>query len=212
MLLVRRALIGVPRRGHDTVDTERHHVVEETGDPLRLSAIEEGAVDREPESALLGGLDGAHGAVVDAVLAHRAVVHFLVAIEVDVPREELVRLEQVHLLLEQQRVRAEIDELLSGQDALDDLRQLLMQKRLTAGDRDHGRAALIDRGERVGDRKALVQNFVRVVDLPAAGTGEVATKQRLQHQHERIALAANQMLLHDIGADAQHLVHRDGHA
>ena len=94
----------------------------------------------------------------------------------------------------------------------DDLVDLLVQQRLAAGDHHHRRAALVDRLHALGDRQALVQDFGRIVDLAAAGAGQVAAEQRLQHQHQRIALAADQMLLDDIGADTQRLVQRDGHA
>ena len=48
-------------------------------------------------------------------------------------------------------------------------------------------------------------------DLAAARAGEVAAKQRLQHQDERIALTAQEMLLDDIGADLRNVTERYGH-
>ena len=127
-----------------------------------------------------------------------AVVHLAVAVQVHVPGEERVGLVLVHLLLEQQRVRAEIDELLALQDLGDDLGHLLVQQRLAAGDGDHGGAALVHGLQGVGHGQALVQDLGRVVDLAAAGAGQVAAEQRLQHQHERVALAPRQMLLDDV--------------
>ena len=59
-------------------------------------------------------------------------------------------------------------------------------------------------------REALVENRVRIVDLAAAGAGEIAAEQRLQHQHERIALPAGEMLADDIAADRQDIAKRDG--
>src|SRR5262249_15549924 len=41
--------------------------------------------------------------------------------------------------------------------------------------------------------------------------GQVAAVQRLQHQHQRIALPPDQMLLHHVGANAQRLVQGHGH-
>ena len=67
----------------------------------------------------------------------------------------------------------------------------LVQQRLAAGDRHHRRAALVDRLHALGDRQALVQDLGRIVDLAAAGAGQVAAEQRLQHQHQRVALAAD---------------------
>ena len=53
-----------------------------------------------------------------------------------------------------------------------------------------GRAALIDRAEALLGREVLLQNVGRILDLAAAGAGQVAAEQRLQHQHQRVALAA----------------------
>src|SRR5258708_39512365 len=44
-----------------------------------------------------------------------------------------------------------------------------------------------------------------MVDLAATRASEVAPEQRLQHQHQRIALAASEMLPNDIGADSYNL-------
>ena len=156
-------------------------------------------------------LDRRDRALVDAVLADRVVVHLLVAVEMDRPDEIGIGLEEIELLLQQQRVGAEIDEFLARDDALDDLLDLAVEQRLAAGDRHHRRAAFVDRFEAFCDRQALVQDRVGIVDLAAAGAGEVAAEQRLQHQHERIALDAHEALLRHIGADADHLVERNGH-
>ena len=79
--------------------------------------------------------------------------------------------------------------------------KILVDQRLAAGDRDDRRAAFLGGVERILDRDALVQDLVRIVDLAAAGAGEIAAEQRLQHQHERIALAAGEMLADDVAAD-----------
>src|SRR5262249_7113420 len=57
----------------------------------------------------------------------------------------------------------------------------------------------------------LVEDRVRIVDLAAARAGEIAAKQRLQHQHERIVLAPEQTLLDQVGADTELFEKRDGH-
>ena len=88
----------------------------------------------------------------------------------------------------------------------DDLLDLAVQQRLAAGDRHHRRAAFVHRLEAFRDREPLVQDLVGIVDLAAAGAGEVAAEQRLQHEHERIALDAHEALLGHIGADADHLM------
>ena len=70
----------------------------------------------------------------------------------DRPDEIGVGLEATNLLLEQQRVGAEIDEFLALDDAFDDLLDLAMEEGFAAGDRDDGRAALIDRFEALLER------------------------------------------------------------
>ncbi len=126
MRLVGRALIGVARRHRDPVDAHLGHRVEEPRDPLGFGIVEQGRIDVDPKPARLDEPDRFDRAVVDAGLAHRAVVVFAVAIEVDGPGEEPVRREQVDLFLEQQRVGAQIDELLAGDDRADDLVDLVM--------------------------------------------------------------------------------------
>src|SRR5262249_15127026 len=120
---------------------------------------------------------------------------------------EGARLVLRHALFHQERVGAQIHELATLNDALDDLVQLLVQKRLAAGDRYDRRAAFVDRAKRVLDRHALLQNLVRVIDLAAAGAGEIAPEQRLEHQHERIALTTGETLPHDVAAD-HHLLQK----
>ena len=71
---------------------------------------------------------------------------------------------------------------------------------------DHRRAAFVDRLEALRHRQTLVEDLVGVVDLAAAGAGEVAAEQRLQHEHERVALNPAQMLAHHISADANLLM------
>ena len=45
-----------------------------------------------------------------------------------------------------------------------------------------------------------------ILDLAAAGAGQIAAEQRLHHQHERIAFAAGKLLPDDIGADPRNLL------
>ena len=86
-----------------------------------------------------------------------------------------------------------------------------MNQRLAAGNRHHRRAALIDGIEALFDRKPAIEDRIGIVDFAAAETCKIATKQRLQHQHERIAFAPQQLLLEDVGADTQFLVEWNPH-
>ena len=159
----------------------------------------------------LRGLDRRTRRARTAFHADRLVVMLLDAVEMD--REEQVGrgLEQCELLLQQQRVGAQRDELLARHDALDDLADVLVDQRLAARDRHHRRAALVDRVEAFLHREAAIEDRIRIIDLAAAGAGEVAAEQRLQHQHERIALPPHELLLHEIRANLHFLEKRNGH-
>ena len=91
-------------------------------------------------------------------------------------------------------------ELLARDDAFDNRLHVLVQQRLAAGDRDDRRAAFVDRLQAVLDRQAAIEDIVLVIDLAAAGAGQIAAEQRLQHQHQRIALDAFQTLADDVAA------------
>ena len=93
----------------------------------------------------------------------------------------------------------------------DDLADLAMDQRLSPRYRHHRRAALIDGVQALLHREATVEDRIGIVDLAAAGAGQIAAEQRLQHQHQRIALAAPQLLLDDIAADTDFLEERDCH-
>ena len=88
---------------------------------------------------------------------------------------------------------------------------LAVQQRLPAGNRHHRRAALIHSLKASLDAQALIEDLVGIIDLAAAGAGEIATEQRLQHQHQRIALAPRQVLAEDVAADAELLQKWDAH-
>ena len=178
MLLVGRALIGVAGRNRDAVDAELRHRIEEGGDALRsIRRVEEGAIDGDAEAACLGALQRRDGAVVDARLADRFVVHLLVAIEMDRPGEIAGSACIGRSSSQQQRVGADDRKFLARDDALDDLWQILVQQRLAAGHHDDRRAAFIDRGERVLDRNPLVEDGVGIIDLAATRASEIAAEQ-----------------------------------
>ena len=114
-------------------------------------------------------------------------------------------------LLEFERVGAEVDVLFARDEAVDDLDDLRVEQRLAAGDGDHGRAALFNGGEALLGRELLFEDVRRVLHLAAAGAGQVAAEERLEHEHQRIALVAAHALLEHIGGDRPHLGDRDCH-
>jgi hypothetical protein len=107
----------------------------------------------------------------------------------------------VQLLFEQQRVCTEVDIFLARDKPIDDLVDLRMHQRLTAGDGHHWRTALIHRFETFFRAKFFLQNVRGVLDLAAAGAREVAAEEGLEHQHKWITLPARKLLLQQVSGD-----------
>ena len=211
MLLVRGALIGITgRQGHGRAEFVVHHI-KEIGDFLGLRAVIKRTIDIDAEAHVAGLFDRRDGAIIDAVLANRAIMIFAVAVKMDRPVEIRARLEEMHLLFKQQRIGTDDREFLAGGDAFDDLVDLLVQERLTTGDNDHGRTALVHRVQALLHRQALIEDRIRIIDLATTGAGEIAAQKRLKHEDQRIALAPRQGLLEQIAADAKLLNKRNGH-
>src|SRR6266852_3344735 len=73
-----------------------------------------------------------------------------------------------------------------------------MHQWFAAGNRNHRRAAFIHRLKTLFRRQFFFQNMRWVLNLSAAGARQVAPEQRLQHQNERISLAALNLLPQDV--------------
>jgi hypothetical protein len=201
VVLVRRFFVDVAGGEHHAFDAEVHGGVEEVADVGGVDAGEEGGVGGDAEPALDGFLDGFHGDVVGAVAADGGVMLVLQAVEVDGEGEVFGGLEEIELALEEQGVGAEIDVLFAGHEAVDDFVDLGVDQRFAARDADHGGAAFLDGVEALLRGEALVEDVIRVLDLAAAGAGEVAAEERFEHQNERVTLAALQLLRNDVGGD-----------
>ena len=65
-----------------------------------------------------------------------------------------------------------------------------MHERLAAGDGDHRRAAFIHGLEALLGREVHFENVRRILDFSAARAGQIAAEKGLQHEDQRIALAA----------------------
>src|SRR3984893_5925974 len=209
--LIRRPFIRISRRYRDAIDAERAGLVEKPRDAVRVGIVEQGAVDINAKAACLRGSNCGYGTLVDALFAHRVVVHLAVAVEVHRPDEVRARLEQMEPFLQQQGVRAQVDELAPRNDAGSDRRDLLVQQGLSAGDGDDRLTERDDGLQAFVDRQALVQDLVGVIDLAAAGARQIAAEERLEHEHQRISFAPSQLLANDVGADARFLKKRNGH-
>src|SRR5205085_6957320 len=120
------------------------------------------------------------------------------------------RLEPVEALLQAERVRAQLDGLVVLEHSGDDVLDALVDERLPAANRDDRRGALDSSVDALLDREASAVRLV-LADLPAADAGDVAREGRLEHQHERIALALP-LLRSDVLANRDGRLQRKLHA
>src|SRR5206468_979932 len=109
-----------------------------------------------------------------------------------------------------QRVRAQLDRLPHLEHRGRDLVDPLVDERLAAADRDDRRGALEPGVDALLDAEARTVRLV-LADLPAADAGDVARERRLEHQHERVALALA-LLNGDVLADRDGRLERELHA
>ena len=114
-------------------------------------------------------------------------------------------------LFEQQRVAAQVDVFLARDQAFNDVGNLRMQQRFAAGDRNHGRAALVHGFKTLLGRELALQNVRRILDFAASGASQIAAKQRLKHQDERVLLASGEFLPDHITSHRPHLRNRNTH-
>ena len=170
-----------------------------------IGAVEERGIGRYAEAALQGELDGFDGFVISAFAANSEIVFLALAIHVYGEGQVFAGRELVQLFFEQQRVGAQVDVFLARDQAVHDFGDLGMHQRLAAGDADHGRAAFFDGAEAFLGGELLLQNMGGILNFAAASAGEITAEQRLQHQDERIVLAALQPLADDVGGRRPHL-------
>ena len=213
MLLVGRFLVGVGGRDHHLIDLqlvveEVEHLAHRLGRVLR----EEGRVGRHAKAPRLGLLDRGDRHIEDALAFDRGVVALAQPVDVDRPCEVGAGLEFVELALQQDRVGAQVHESPARHQLAGDQVYLGVHERLAARDRDHRGAALLDRPHGLLDRHPLTQDVVGMLDLAAAGAGQVALKQRLELDQQREALAFGQPLAHQVPAHVSALPKAHRHA
>ncbi len=120
------------------------------------------------------------------------------------------RLEPVEALLEAQGIRAQLDGLAHLDHPGGDLFDALEDEWLATADRDDRRRALEPGVEALLDAQAGAVRLV-LANLPAADAGDVAGERRLEHEHERIALAPP-LLRRDVLADRHRGLQGELHA
>jgi len=62
-----------------------------------------------------------------------------------------------------------------------------VEQRFATGEHHDRGTTFVDGIEALVDAQALIEDCVGVIDFATAGAGEVAAKQRFQHQNERIS-------------------------
>ena len=211
MFLVGRFVVGVSGRDHHALDADFHHLVEEVADAVGIGAIEESGVGGHAETGCDGGADSVESDVVSTFAADGKIVVLFLSVHVNGEAQILAGLEQVQLFFQQQRIGAEIDIFLARHKAFDNFVDLGMHQRFAAGDGDHGRSAFVDGFEAGFRREIGFQDVGWVLDLAASGAGQVAAEQRLEHEHERIALASGQFLAQNVGGHCPHLGYGNCH-
>ena len=117
----------------------------------------------------------------------------------------------MQLFLQQQRIGAEVNIFFAGHQAVDDLVNLRMHEGFAARNRNHRGSALIDCFEAVFHGEIFFQDVGRVLNFAASGAGQIATEERLQHEHERVALASGELLAQDVGGHGPHLGYGNCH-
>jgi hypothetical protein len=130
---------------------------------------------------------------------------------VDAEGEEFGGFKEVELAFEKEGVGAEIDVFFAGDEALDDFIDLRMNEGFAAGDGNHGGTALVSRRPALFRSEAFAENVIGILDFTAAGAGEVATKEGLEHENERVALVAAEFLPEDIRSDGPSLADGNWH-
>ena len=130
---------------------------------------------------------------------------FLEPVHVNAEGEVLGRLEEIDLLLEQNRVGTQVDVLLPGDQPLDHLLDLRIHQGLSSGNTHDRRAAFIRGVETLLGGELLLENMPGVLDLAAAGAGKIAAEERLEHQHERIPFLSRQLVFQNVGSNRPHL-------
>src|SRR6266496_6690063 len=173
--------------------------------------VKDRGIDVDGETLGLGGLDGRDRAIEYTGLRNRLVVVVFQTVQMHREKQIWRRFEQMEFLFQQQGVGADRHEFLACHQTTDDLANFLVDQRLAAGDRHHRRATFVGGIPAFLRRHAAIEDRVGIVDLAAADAGEVAAKQRLEHQHQRITLSAKHLLLDQITADTDFLEERYCH-
>ena len=206
MILVGRPLVGIPGRNGDALDAQ---VLGGESEEIRrfpgVHLVEQRTIDVDAKAHFLGRADRRDGALEGARLVDGVVVMVFHAVQMDRKRQVGRRRKLIELLFKQQRIGAQIDELLAPDDAFDNGHDILVYQRFPPGDGNYRGAAFINRVQAFLGAEPLIEDIVFIVDLAAADTRQIAAEQGFQHQNEGVFFPAGEALAQDICADADFL-------
>ncbi len=111
------------------------------------------------------------------------------AVQMHVQEEAVGRPEAGQLLADEHAVGTQVDVLLALEDLGHQLFDRGIDHRLAAADADDRRAALVDRRQALLDGQLVLDRRGVLANPPAAGAGQVAGVQGLEHQHQRKPLS-----------------------
>src|SRR5215472_10439304 len=154
---------------------------------LRTLAIKDRGVGCHTESAALGSLDRAYGYLEDTLAIDQFIMPLLQAIDVNAEGKIPGWSKPVEILLEKNRIRAEIDKALALNHAPRNNIDLGVHERLAACYRDYRCTTLFGSVETLLGRHVAFEDIGRILDFPAAHTGEITAKEWLEHEHQWIA-------------------------
>src|SRR5262249_52719817 len=146
--------------------------------------------------------DAVDGSGEYAVTFHRLVVGFLQPIEMDVEEKAAGGPKFVQALADEHAVGAEVDVPSPFEDAPDQLAEFGVDHRFPTANAHDGGAALLHRGETLGYAELLPDGLGVLANSAAAGAGQVAGVQWLQHQDQGKTLLPGQLLAGDISRHA----------
>src|ERR1039457_2202491 len=187
--------VAVRRRNLVAVHVELPEILEQLFDLAHVRLFIDGGVGAYLEARGLGRLEALDGFAEYAFAFDAKVVGLLHAVQVHIEVEAPVRLEFLQTLLDEHAVGAEIDVPVALQDARRQIADRRIHHGLAAANRDHRRAAFIDRQKALLERHPLGDGGFVLANAPAARARQVAGVQRLEHQHDRKTLADHGMRL-----------------
>ena len=143
---------------------------------IGVRAIEQRGIGGHAKTARNRLPDTLHRYLVPAFAANRKIVMLALAVQVNGECKVFAGLEGSKFFLQQECISAKVNILLALHQAGDDFGNLRMHKRLATGDAHHGCAALFHCLKALLRRQVLLKNMGGILDLPAAGAGQIAAK------------------------------------